>query len=267
MKSHGSPAEQAFIFPSVAVAIRCVKFFEAQVPSLVTGQDLRILNLYPHFSLRIGTRRTSEDSNKPFVSAVIFPRDHSKIAKIFWQHSGDGISSRRAEFCHKTFNSGLLSTYVNGDECISRASDDLLMLTKGPRRYQKGNSLQSRQMLQSQEIITSIAHNQITSEGKEHIQFLEERFGRNLDTSLAANAKLAIRRRIAGVLIANVELDEALELTQATMHPRQVQGFSEHDIFLFPTGMSAIFNTHRMLMACRGELQSICFGHASPSIS
>ena len=89
---------------------------------------------------------------------------------------------------------------------------------------------------------------------------MEERFGRNLDMSLAMNAKLAIRRRISGALTADVELEEALEMTKSAFPERQIRGFSEQDVYLYPTGMSSIFNTHRVLMACLGELKSVCFG-------
>jgi cystathionine gamma-synthase len=94
-------------------------------------------------------------------------------------------------------------------------------------------------------------------DGVEYGQFIEERFGRNLSTSLADQAKLAVRRRIAGVLTADVELSEALE--KQTGEGR-IAGISESDVFIFPTGMSSIFNAHQMLLAARGPMKSICFG-------
>ncbi|KAL8705542.1 MAG: hypothetical protein Q9201_001359 [Fulgogasparrea decipioides] len=45
----------------------------------------------------------------------------------------------------------------------------------------------------------------------EGAQFVEERYGRNLDLSLAGKAKLAIRRRIAGALMVDVDLDQPPE--------------------------------------------------------
>lgn len=58
-----------------------------------------------------------------------------------------------------------------------------------------------------------------------------------------------------------MELEKALEMTDATARTRLVRGFSEDDVYLYPTGMSSIFNTHRTLMACRGDLRSVCFGY------
>jgi len=98
------------------------------------------------------------------------------------------------------------------------------------------------------------------------VQFVEERFGRNLDTKLAANAKLAIRRRIAGALTADVDLSEALERTVATGQEREVHGMSVDDVYLYSSGMSAIFNSHRTFMECRGPLKSICFGFVDHSV-
>ena len=127
---------------------------------------------------------------------------------------------------------------------------------KGPRRYQKKDSVDVSRQCEPQKVV----------EGKEYVQFVEERFGRNLDVSLACNAKLAIRRRIAGALTANVDLEEALEMWEPPTRKEHVEDFSEDDIYLYPCGMSAIFNTHRAMMACRGEMKSITFGYG-PTIA
>ncbi|KAL9605927.1 MAG: hypothetical protein Q9179_000904 [Wetmoreana sp. 5 TL-2023] len=94
----------------------------------------------------------------------------------------------------------------------------------------------------------------------EGAQFVEERYGRNLDLSLAGKAKLAIRRRIAGALMVDVDLDQPPEDVTPSTNVRQVPGVSEDDVYLYPSGMSSIFNTHRIMMACRGKMRSICFG-------
>lgn len=205
--------------------------------------------------------RIKDNQARPIVSVILFPQIHYKVAKTFWQHSGDGISSRRAEFCHKAFDEGLLLATIDKSTEASIVSS--LMLGKGPRRYQRGRSLYSLRHIQhrrnqDQSIVEVIA----SAEGKECVQFVEERFGRNLDLSLAANAKLAIRRRIAGALTADVELCEALQMTEARVLMRHVQGFSEDDVYLYPTGMSAIFNIHRTMMTFRGDLKSVCYGSA-----
>lgn len=234
-------------------------FFRSQVPTLVTGKDLRIVALSPVMAAPDGRIKDDEARLRPVVSAVLFPRIHFKVAKTFWQHSGDGISSRRAEFCHKAFDDGLLLATV--DENTEVSIVDSLMVGKGPRRYQKGRSSYSPRHTQHHRVEDQpIVKVRTSAEGKEHVQFVEERFGRNLDMSLAANAKLAIRRRIAGALTADVELHEALRITEARALMRRVQDFSEDDVYLYPTGMSAIFNIHRTLMTFRGDLKSVCYG-------
>ena len=235
------------LFPSHAVATRCVDFFHNQAPEL-GPQRVRIVDLEPSAEK---ARSDGVEEVSPKVSAVIFPGDHFKIAKAFWQHSGDGVSSRRAEYCHNLFSKGILIDSKNRDETPR--------MCKGPKRYQKKTSID----------VTD--HPSVTSnsspggpsgaaEVQEPTQFVEERFGRNLDLSLTSNAKLAIRRRIAGSLTADVGLTEALALEEDHERLRKVAGFSEDDVYLYPTGMSSIFNTHRNLMAARGHLKSINYG-------
>lgn len=245
------------------MAARCITFFMSQVPTLVAGKDLRIVDLSPVMVAPDGRIKHNEARLRPVVSAVFFPRIHNKVAKTFWQHSGDGISSRRAEFCHRAFDEGLLLATV--DESTEAPIVSSLMLGKGPRRYQKGRSSYSPHQTQyhgdkDQSIVKVIA----SAEGKEYVQFVEERFGRNLDLSLAANAKVAIRRRIAGALTADVELHEALKMTEGRSLMRHVEGFSEDDVYLFSTGMSAIFNIHRTMMTFRGDMKSVCYGFVIP---
>jgi len=91
-------------------------------------------------------------------------------------------------------------------------------------------------------------------------QFVEERFGRNLDLSMTKNAKLAIRRRIAGSLTADVALTEAMSIEKDESRTRQVANFSEDDVYLYPTGMSSIFNAHRNLLRAKGPLKAIVYG-------
>lgn len=80
-----------------------------------------------------------------------------------------------------------------------------------------------------------------------------------MDISLANRAKIAIKRRIAGTLTTNVDVDRH-PLPQAELSNRGVHELSENDIYLYPMGMNAIFNTHRLLLNCRGSYKSISFG-------
>lgn len=250
---HGSPSEEAFLFPSYAVASRCVGFLQNQIPCVKKDGLLRIVNLLPNAGIT-DDESLDNTSLEPVVCAVIFPKIYKDIAKAFWQHSGDGISGRRAEYCHRAFDDGRLGERKI-DVRIMSPNDNTPALLKGPRRYQKNQSKELAVLSQQEVLQVADAH-----EGKDCVQFVEERFGRNLDVSFAENAKLAIRRRIAGALTANVDLHEALQVSDPPSRRHKVANFSENDVYLHPCGMSAIFNTHRIMMTCRGNLRSVCYG-------
>ena len=245
MKKCGKDGEAAMLFPTYSVALRCREFFSRYAPDL-HSLNVRILDF-----VSVMEKEHSEDLTavSPQFSAVLFPQDRFSIAKQFWQHSGDGVSSRRAEYCNHLFDKGTLveASTVNQS---SRSC-------KGPRRYQKKTSI---------DLDRPAGPTNGASEVQDPTRFVEERFGRNLDLSMTKNAKLAIRRRIAGSLTADVALPEALSLEKDTEMTRQVDGFSEEDVYLYPTGMSSIFNTHRNILRAKGLLKAIVFGYACDSI-
>lgn len=216
----------------------------------ISRSAVNTVDLYPNDDTAIEDGGADRPIARSIVSAVIFPRTHIRIAKTFWQHSGDGISSRRAEYCHKAFEDGRLIVKRTPIEMTN--GNPVMSLSKGPRRYQKNDPLDPSVKKQ----VTSKG----TVDGNDCVRFVEERFGRNLDVSLASSAKVAIRRRIAGVLTANVDLNEVAEMSHPPTRTAHVRGFSEKDVYLYPCGMSAIFNTHRTMMACRGRMKSISFG-------
>ncbi|KAI1608716.1 cystathionine gamma-synthase [Exophiala viscosa] len=253
LKLYGRHGEKVMLFPTLATAKRCQKFLYDKVEGLGTGV-VHILQLEP-----VVNKSIPRDTTLSGLSCVFFPKDYFGVAKQVWQHSGDGISSRRGEFCLKALKDGILQPVA---DAAKPKQDDVY--AKGPRRYQKasqngivvnlnGAAESSRPSTPSDEV-----------EDRSFSQFVEERFGRNLNTKLAAKAKLAIRRRISGCLTDNSDLDQALANSPPDCNKRQL-GFSEDDVYLYPTGMSAIFNTHRILLAnaeAKGQKprRSICFG-------
>lgn len=226
------------LFPTHATASRCQEFFLRNATNL-DQTKVRIIDLEP-----AAAKARAEDFAliSPRISAVLFPQDRFSIAKQFWQHSGDGVSSRRAEYCLSLFEKGLLVE--------ASSLDQTSRICKGPRRYRKTTSID----IGSQDGVPS-------NTGEiDPTQFVEERFGRNLDLSMTKNAKLAIRRRIAGSLTADVALIEALNLEKDANRTRQAANFSEDDVYLYPTGMSSIFNAHRNLLRAIGSRKAIVFG-------
>jgi cystathionine gamma-synthase len=100
----------------------------------------------------------------------------------------------------------------------------------------------------------------------DHSTYMEERYGRNLPLSLAPSAKRALRRRIAGVLIRDDASDCQEEPSAGDKNlvvgpsSRGVADVSENDVFLLPSGMSAIWNAHHLALAVCPPAKSVCFG-------
>ncbi|APA14151.1 hypothetical protein SS1G_11000 [Sclerotinia sclerotiorum 1980 UF-70] len=252
VKAFGSQNEQAMLFPSAKTARSCVTFMLSRDKSISLNQ-LTVIDLVLERN-----QASSEVLTKisPSISAVLFAKELFPVAKQYWQHSGDGVSSRRAEFCHTLFQEGLLVKKTN-----PKSPQNGDKLCKGPRRYQKGSIDKTPRSQNGSK--ASEGHNSpissINSEARESSQFLEERFGRNLDVSFVDNARSAIRRRITGSLVGEVDLSETPS-TDMTSNMRGVAELSEDDVYLYPCGMNSIFNAHQMLLKTRGSLKSISFG-------
>ena len=248
------------LFPSISSATRCMDFMIEQNsngrheerPHLEKGNNLRLVEfVFKGKNFVCSTDRSAVT----MIAAVLFPGSYLKDAKTFWQHSGEGVSSRRAELHYKAFEEG----HLTSRDDLRRKTSIQPRAGKGPRRYQRGGSVDlDRENSKSYQMSNS---DLMVSDQKDYMQFVEERFGRNLDLSLAGTAKLAVRRRIAGVLIADVDLNEAIDLPTDSVYSRKVPGLSVDDVYLFPAGMNAIFNTHRIMLSIRGPLKSISYGY------
>ena len=253
VRRHGShSSEKAMLFPTTRCAARCVEFFKSQVPD-VDLSTVRVLDLGPN-------PETSSDTSKrvlPRVCAVIYPKELWPTAKIFWQHTGEGVQSRRAEFCQRAFDDGSLVEQNPG----SRIATPRLM--KGPRRYQRPLSIDHGSTNGANGHTNGEEGGSNSDPVRDSALFVEERFGRNLDVTFTAQAKLAIRKRIAGSLTTDAELPQSLEAPadRSSERARDTPGFSVDDIYLYSCGMNAIFNAHRYLRLSRGDsMKSIMFG-------
>ena len=238
------------LFPTSKIASRCASFIREHDRDNVSA-GLKIIHLV------LDTANPSSAALRPLsptISAVIYAAEAFPYAKQYWQHSGDGVSSRRAEFCHGLFRDGLL---VLDERPRSPVSHDQKPC-RGPRRYQRPLSLDHAV---SQVPKSSVAPSQKADarEAQETSRFLEERFGRNLDISFVEPAKSAIRRRIAGALKGELDF-EATPLPEMVPNSRGFANLEEDDVTLYPCGMNAIFNAHRYLLDARGPMRSINFG-------
>lgn len=228
------------LFPTRRIAARCVAFMHTRAPAdALAGLTVVHLGL-----------DTASPSAKvlalfcPAISAILCPSSAFPTAKEYWQHTGDGVSSRRAEFCHGLFKEGLLRLDDDGERGPTQKP------CRGPRRYQRPQSVDAGKP----------GAGSPAQEAHEELRFLEERFGRNLDVSFVEPAKSAIKRRIAGALRGDHELG-ATPLPDMKTNSRGIVELREDDVYLFPCGMNAIFNAHRALLGARGShMKSINFG-------
>ncbi|KAI9885239.1 MAG: Structural maintenance of chromosomes protein 6 [Watsoniomyces obsoletus] len=250
LEQYGNEQEDALLFPSHRLASACLKFIKSQEPQLQLGQ-LHVVDI----PLKEPVKGHDVSAPTFGVSAAVFPKDIFRTAKSFWQHSGEGISSRQADFCHRCLKQQLVPSI--SDNVRPRPS-------RGPKRYQREPSLDGTQSADfsrgSQAVRADADPVKNDAEKQECSVHIEERYGRNLNSSLAAEAKLAVRKRIAGLLTANVELRKAIELPRNPQTTRLHNSFSEDDVYLYPTGMSSIFNIHKTLLSVKGSLPSVCFG-------
>lgn len=260
---YGEDDEKAMLFPTTAVAQRCRDFLlarstldhnvgQGKISSIpLSAADVRILDLVSNDGPYPGN---DTESSIAMVSAVLYPASFAKLASKFWQHTGEGVSSRQAVFFLRAFNEKRLTAgQLEQDQSMS--------LEKGPKRYRKDASLD--QMLPDSAISETGDTHWRASQSRssaEYVRFIEERFGRNLDVSMAKKAKLAIRRRIVGSLRADIDLEDAILLSSSGAPSRSGGKINEEDVFLYPTGMSSIYNTHRVLLRAIGNLKSVMFG-------
>ncbi|KAI0381054.1 PLP-dependent transferase [Hypomontagnella monticulosa] len=254
---HAAPGLQAMLFPTRKTANRCVQFIRDKAPQDILA-DLNVIHLI------LDPAKKAPDalqSITPSISAVIFSAETFPFAKQYWQHSGDGVSSRRAEFCHGLFKENIL--VLENKPSSPRPPQQKLF--RGPKRYRRTASIDdtthesngTNQQRQYPVTLDASSDDSMT-DTLESSRFLEERYGRNLDLSLVPNAKSAIRRRIAGVLTTDVDLDSSLPTMDS--NARGISNFREDDIYLTPCGMNAIFTTHQALLKAREPQKSINFG-------
>lgn len=171
---------------------------------------------------------------------VLFPGDKIQYARPFWQHTGMGISSRYAEHC--------LSLLP--EEAVPASPTSY----SKPKFAHKYYSVREKRKSQPTSPVDALSD--------DHSTYLEERYGRNLSHDAGAFAKRALRRRIAGVLLRDEPaVWDAVGSTNSELKPStRGHGITEDDVYLYPTGMAAIWNAHQTIFAVRPAAKSVAFG-------
>lgn len=200
-----------------------------------------------------GSTSTSSPSARPSVELhiVFFPKEQDPLARTFWQHTGTGISSRVAEYCLS-----LLARQGPVSSGTTSAEDSLPTPPTTPAPTKPHNRHYSSLKKGAAAIVpTPTAKgpelDEVDEDSPDWARYIEERFARNQPVSEAPNAKRQLRRRIAGVLLKD-------QTEKIPDEPRQ--GPTEEDVFLFPSGMSAIWHAHRTVLESFTPTKSICFG-------
>ncbi|KAJ3015514.1 hypothetical protein HKX48_004561 [Thoreauomyces humboldtii] len=179
------------------------------------------------------------------IYAVLFPSSCRATAKQFWQHSGEGISTRFAQHC--------LAILDANEQAKNFAAPVQGVRGMTNAQYRAAAYVPEKQMAH----LSAAVHAAVRSE---HDLFVEERYGRNMDPKDAVKAKSTVRQRIAGVLGDSEPLDAADAGSAKEAVGRSVPNIRDSDVYLFPTGMSAIYNTHRLVRKLAEGRKSVQFG-------
>ncbi|KAI9593058.1 pyridoxal phosphate-dependent transferase [Syncephalis fuscata] len=204
------PDKQCLLLPTQSIAKRCRQFIIEQRkltnPTRVVGQsdDIHVANCT--FGSQV-------------VHVTVLLKEDWAFAKAFWQHTGDGISSRFAE------------------RCLLEAGIPL-------EQPSLGNSSTTNNAMEDGEA-------EIWEEANFYV---EERYGRNLCAKQANEAKSLMQQRIAN------ELTKHMDSNNRSNSSVECNKLKEDNVYLYPCGMSAIYNTHRLLRAIHPERKSVCFG-------
>ncbi|KAF6812971.1 cystathionine gamma-synthase [Colletotrichum plurivorum] len=237
----GNAGYQAMLFPTKLTAAWCADFLRDKAPAHAL-EGLDFVHLVLDFSR---PEATAIESLSPSISAVLFHRDAYKYARQFWQHSGVGISSRRAEYCQSLLNQGIL---VLEDSSRTIAPSERLQINITQHISQSGCQ-QTTSLPEENGDYAPGRNSNIPTEDPHESSSIPS----------AEEEKAILRRRIAGIL--NRRRASPPKCSLETELPGQsAETPAEHDIYLFPTGMSAIFNVHRFLLGVRGSMKSVSFG-------
>jgi cystathionine gamma-synthase len=199
------------------------------------------------------------------LHVVVFPANTFPIAKQFWQHTGMGISSRVAERCLNILGElergGSTPVSPTTPRPLVKPCNRHYSATKGRHANPNLGPSFSRLANGPSGPLSPIVKD-VEGEGTpiELDTYLEERYGRNLPYSAAPMAKRAMRRRIAGTLMHDSNW-LAAGSQEADLGPSwRDKLVTENDIFLFPTGMTAIWHAHKLARDTGPAVKSVCFG-------
>lgn len=228
-KKYGREGERCLVLSCYKSAKRCREFMKAR-----TKKPVRVLQLSTPPPDNELEKSSVMESN---FGVVFFADDDFPIAKQYWQHSGEGISSRMAEYIFKEL-------FEKDERKIrSRVKQEQQALKIQQKSPSISASVRSSSMSQNEEV------------EREFNTFIEQKFGRVLDLKFSTEAKRALKKRICGKIdTTNHQISDNGESTRD-------KNLSENDVYLYPTGMASIFNAHQAVLGItKPAKKSVCFG-------
>lgn len=217
------------------------------------------------------------------LQILLFDKDKWPYGKAFWQHTGDGVSSRMAERALSFLGETPAGVQPRAPSPPTLERPASKAPSSRNRHYSKRTgsvpptpttpSESPNSMPQSSTILEKPPVDPITDENltSDLTTYLEERYGRNLPLFNAPLAKQALKRRIAGGLLPSDEDYGKIE-DVARGAGSGKKAVTEENVYLYPCGMSAIWHAHdisRIARKLQGEAEgkSICYGYVFRNIS
>ncbi|KAG0332240.1 hypothetical protein BG004_001328 [Podila humilis] len=276
---YGNPNEASFLWPSRKVAERCRQFIEQyyKPDPDTTPTEARTPVRIVEFTIHAPPAEAKPGLKHVKVFSTFFPKEAYSIGKQFWQHAGDIVTSRQATHCLRWLSlkaeeeqeaAALLKGSSNG------GSSGNIRMPRGNRHYSAAKTptlASTKNDLNGSVAAIHLSNEQPSKdfnngddedkpveegegadgiEGRDYEVYVEERYGRNLDLSFAPKAKVALQRRIASQVAHHA----------GSSWTGTGDYVTDKDVYLYPTGMSAIYNAHRVALTLFPKRKSICFG-------
>ncbi|PVU92558.1 hypothetical protein BB559_003667 [Furculomyces boomerangus] len=268
------------IFPSNNCAQRCKSFIINKHQHSQTFDSSSIKIIPFKFEINAKDKTPFEQDicfenillDSTTVYVVTFHESLFALAKQYWQHTGDGISSRQADYCLKLAN--LSNTILNQKNTKNSPTDkeknhvniQPFIKKESTPSYYKKNILQTKKTnpnsteSQSPNSNPPPPLNQVDPILTESFRYIEERYGRNLNSKLALEAKSILKKRISGLITENDSNNSSSSTDRPINISRNINFLSESDVYLTSTGMGAIFHTFLNIQNSFNSGKTVCFG-------
>ncbi|KAL1410361.1 Cystathionine gamma-synthase [Vanrija albida] len=259
----GQAGEDAMLFPTPRIAAEARDFLAAQNPPIPSRIVERVICPGAN-SLKSASAGTGIDCIE--LQVLFFGKEHFPYAKAFWQHTGDGISSRMADRALAFLGelpAGPGAPNPAPAPAASSSNGSASHIAPQPQRggYSRNRHYARKCVPGAAPAPTEPARTDSPAEddGADVSTYVEERYGRNLPLFNAPLAKTALKRRIAGGVLPQ---DKEFGVSSEAEVKR---GVTDDDVYLYPGGMSAIWHAHHLARVARQrsgtkEGKSVCFG-------